>query len=75
MMIDFIRLKSYNNTNSTGEVEVIGGDDMNKLVRDGMVAVLARRMKDVHFSIMMYWFAALGLLFTSTTIFVKCLIT
>jgi hypoxanthine phosphoribosyltransferase len=31
MMIDFIRLKSYNNTNSTGEVEVIGGDDLNKL--------------------------------------------
>ena len=42
---------------------------------DGMVAVLARRMKDVHFSIMMYWFAALGLLFTSTTMFVKCMIT
>ena len=31
---------------------------------DGMVAVLARKMSSVHFSVMMFWFAALGLVFT-----------
>ena len=31
---------------------------------DGMVAVLARRMKDLHFSVMMWWFAAIGLALT-----------
>ena len=27
---------------------------------DGMLAVLARTMKDVHFSILMFWFSAIG---------------
>jgi hypothetical protein len=27
---------------------------------DSMVAVLARKMKQVHFSIIMFWFAAVG---------------
>ncbi len=31
MMIDFIRIKSYHNTDSVGEVQVIGGDDLNNL--------------------------------------------
>jgi hypoxanthine phosphoribosyltransferase len=31
MMIDFIRLKSYHNTNSTGDVQIIGGDDMSRI--------------------------------------------
>jgi hypoxanthine phosphoribosyltransferase len=31
MMIDFIRLKSYHNTESVGEVQIIGGDDMTRL--------------------------------------------
>jgi len=29
--IDFIRLKSYENTESTGEVRVVGGDDLSSL--------------------------------------------
>ena len=35
---------------------------------DGMVAVLARQMKDLHFSVMMYWFSTVGLVLTSATI-------
>lgn len=31
MMLDFIRLKSYHNTESSGQVEIIGGDDLNNL--------------------------------------------
>ena len=27
---------------------------------DGMLAVLARTMKDIHFSILMFWFSAIG---------------
>ena len=27
---------------------------------DGMLAVLARTMKDVHFSLLMFWFSAIG---------------
>lgn len=42
---------------------------------DGMVAVLARRMHSIHFSVMMFWFAALGLTFTSVSIIFKMLIT
>lgn len=42
---------------------------------DGMVAVLARRMNSIHFSVMMYWFAALGLAFTSISIIVKMMMT
>jgi hypothetical protein len=38
---------------------------------DGMVAVLARRMKDLHFSVMMWWFAAIGLALTLLAISVK----
>jgi drug/metabolite transporter (DMT)-like permease len=41
---------------------------------DGMVAVLARRMSSIHFSVMMYWFALLGLIFTSTSLVVKAVI-
>ncbi len=42
---------------------------------DGLVGVLARRMSTIHFSIMMYWFAALGLAFTSVAILAKMLLT
>lgn len=38
---------------------------------DGMVGVLARRMSTLHFSVMMFWFAALGFTFTSLTILTK----
>lgn len=31
MMIDFIRLKSYHNTQSTNEVHIIGGDDLSRI--------------------------------------------
>jgi len=31
MMIDFIRLKSYHNTESQGEVQIIGSDDMSNI--------------------------------------------
>jgi len=31
MMLDFIRLKSYHNTDSVGEVQIIGGDDMARI--------------------------------------------
>ena len=31
-MIDFIRLKSYHNTDSVGEVQIIGGDDMTRIM-------------------------------------------
>ena len=41
---------------------------------DGMVGVLARRMADILFSVMMFWFAALGLGFTGLTIFVRSII-
>ncbi len=41
---------------------------------DGMVAVLARRMKDLHFSVMMWWFAAIGLALTLLAISIKSLI-
>ena len=37
---------------------------------DGLLAVLARTMKDVHFSILMFWFAAIGVL--TLTIFLLC---
>lgn len=30
---------------------------------DATLAVLARKMKELHFSIMMFWFSAIGLLF------------
>ena len=29
---------------------------------DSMMAVLARKMKEVHFSIIMFWFSAIGML-------------
>ena len=32
---------------------------------DATLAVLARKMKELHFSIMMFWFSALGLVFIS----------
>ena len=41
---------------------------------DGMVAVLARRMKDVHFSVMMFWFATFGMTLTSITIIVRSIL-
>ncbi|RMZ99986.1 hypoxanthine-guanine phosphoribosyltransferase, partial [Brachionus plicatilis] len=31
MMLDFIRLKSYHNDKSVGEVQIIGGDDMSQI--------------------------------------------
>lgn len=42
---------------------------------DGMVGVLARRMSTLHFSVMMFWFAALGLSFTTLTIVTKMFLT
>jgi hypothetical protein len=42
---------------------------------DGMVGVLARRMAEIHFSVMMFWFATLGLSFTTITIVTRSLIT
>ena len=41
---------------------------------DGMVAVLARQMKDLHFSVMMCWFSTIGLVLTVATILVKSLL-
>ena len=37
---------------------------------DGMLAVLARKMRDLHFSIMMFWFSTIGMLVLS--IFLIC---
>jgi len=33
---------------------------------DATLAVLARQMQELHFSIMMFWFSAIGLLFIIT---------
>ena len=32
---------------------------------DAMIAVMARSMRDVHFSVIMFWFSAIGLLMIS----------
>ncbi len=40
---------------------------------DGMVAVLARQMKDLHFSVMMCWFSTIGLVLTVATIVITSL--
>ena len=37
---------------------------------DGMLAVLARTMKDIHFSILMFWFSAIGIVVLD--IFLAC---
>lgn len=39
MMIDFIRLKSYHNVDSVGEVQVIGGDDLTNLENKNVLIV------------------------------------
>lgn len=39
MMIDFIRLKSYHNSESVGEVQVIGGDDLSNLQNKNVLIV------------------------------------
>jgi hypothetical protein len=38
---------------------------------DGMVAVLARRMKDMHFSVVIWWFSAGGVVLAITGILSK----
>ena len=40
---------------------------------DGMLAVLARTMKDVHFSILMFWFSAIGMVVLVSFIALKAL--
>ena len=69
----------------SGATEVSEVSDMGRMLgfilmcitaaNDGMVGVLARRMSTLHFSVMMFWFAALGLSFTSLTILTKALMT
>jgi len=39
MMIDFIRLKSYVNSESVGQVEVIGGDDLSNITNKNVLIV------------------------------------
>lgn len=39
MMIDFIRLKSYENTESAGEVQIIGGDDLSRIAGKNVLIV------------------------------------
>ena len=39
MMIDFIRLKSYHNVDSVGEVQVIGGDDLSNIKNKNVLIV------------------------------------
>jgi len=39
MMIDFIRLKSYHNTESSGEVQIIGSDDMSNIKNKNVLIV------------------------------------
>ena len=38
-------------------------------VNDALIAVMARTMKDVHFSVLMFWFSAIGFLIMSSVIF------
>ena len=35
---------------------------------DAMIAVMARSMKDVHFTVIMFWFSAIGLVLISLVI-------
>ena len=35
---------------------------------DAMIAVMARSMRDVHFSVIMFWFSAIGLILISLVI-------
>jgi len=39
MMLDFIRLKSYHNTDSVGEVQIIGGDDLSGIAGKNVLIV------------------------------------
>jgi hypoxanthine phosphoribosyltransferase len=39
MMLDFIRLKSYKNTESMGEVEIVGSDDMSNITGKNVLIV------------------------------------
>jgi len=39
MMLDFIRLKSYHNTESVGEVQILGGDDLSGIVGKNVLIV------------------------------------
>ena len=41
---------------------------------DGMVAVLARKMKNIHFSVVIWWFSLSGCLLTMSAITVKSLV-
>jgi hypothetical protein len=68
---------AYNVNNKISDISRMIGFLLMCVVaaNDGMVAVLARRMHSIHFSVMMYWFAALGLAFTSTSLVLKMIIT
>jgi len=42
---------------------------------DGFIAVMARKMKEVHFSILMFWFSAIGMVILSVVLGASSLIT
>lgn len=42
---------------------------------DGLLAVMARTMKSIHFSIMMFWFSAIAMLFILAYLTIYSLVT
>ncbi|KAG7517773.1 hypoxanthine-guanine phosphoribosyltransferase [Solea senegalensis] len=45
MTVDFIRIKSYSNGQSTGEIKVIGGDDFSTLTNKNVLVVEVTSLK------------------------------